>query len=412
LTFSCKGSSNYAASVVEVKRTVKLDNCDNVVGLLVDGYQAIVGKNTSPGDLLVVFPAETQLSAAFVKANNLYRDASLNDDPSVRGYLEQNRRVKALKFRGHRSDALAMPLESIKKAFPTADLSSLLPGTFFDTVDDATLCEKYVVRTSRTATPASNGKGVAKLRSELFFPKHFDTENYFRNRDKIGPEEFIVVTQKLHGTSIRVGKTQVTRPLSWLERLAKRLGVRVKETQIATVVGSRNTVKYEESNITDLWTVVGKEIEDSIPDNIIIYGEVIGWDLNGGPIQGGYTYGVPKGEHELYVYRVVVVTEQGRTFDLSWNAMVEFCAGHGLKTVVEVWSGFHEDFVAEDFLDQNLRESVDAQCVPLCPESVCDEGVVIRAERITPIALKAKSPAFLQHETSALDKGTTDLESL
>ena len=64
------------------------------------------------GDLVLVFTAETQLSDEYTKANNLYRDTTLNADPEKKGYIEANRRVRAIKFRGHRSDALVMPVET------------------------------------------------------------------------------------------------------------------------------------------------------------------------------------------------------------------------------------------------------------------------------------------------------------
>ena len=49
---------------------------------------------------LEVFPAEVQLSGEYARFNNLHRHGNLNADQGQAGYLEDNRRVRALKFRG------------------------------------------------------------------------------------------------------------------------------------------------------------------------------------------------------------------------------------------------------------------------------------------------------------------------
>ena len=109
---------NYAATVIRVKNLVPLANCDNVVGLPLMGMQAIVGKDTKVDDLGILFPTEVQLSEEYLRFNNLYRHTELNADPNAKaGYFEYNGRVKSMKFRGHRSDAFFMPLESLLFAY-------------------------------------------------------------------------------------------------------------------------------------------------------------------------------------------------------------------------------------------------------------------------------------------------------
>ena len=48
--------------------------------------------------------------------------------------------------------------------------------------------------------------------------------------------------------------------------------------------------------------------------------------------------------------------------------------------------------------------------VPLSEDSPCDEGVVIRAEGITPHVAKFKNPRFYEHESVSMDKGEVDIE--
>lgn len=407
MSVELKGNPNYAAQVVRVSMLTTLPELDNLRGLPVGGYQALVSKDTQVGDLLVVFPAECQLSHKFVSANNLYRHANLNADSEQTGYLEDNRRVRAIKMRGHNSNALAMPVSIID---PT-----LTEGDTFDTVDGVELCRKYELKTKNPTGPKTQAK-LWKRVEDKFLPEHIDTENYWRNVHLLAPTDHVMVSQKIHGTSIRLGNTIVKRKLSWLERLAKRFGIRVQETEFDYVFGSRKVIKDPNNSNqnhyydSDIWTTEGLKYAALIPQNVILYGELIGWTANGAPIQENYTYNVPHGEAHLYIYRVAVVTNDGHLYDLSWEGVKEFCTERGLKYVPELWSGEHQDFVAEDWLDWEFSTYYPT-ALPLSKGSPCDEGIVLRREGVLPLALKAKSPVFLGHETKMLDKEVVDIEA-
>ncbi|MEU7570287.1 RNA ligase family protein [Micromonospora sp. NPDC049240] len=407
---------NYAATVVRVRHINQLANCDNVVGVPLLGYQAIVSKDTQEGDLGILFGAETQLSLEYASSNNLHRHENLNVDPSQKGYLEDNRRVKALKFRGHRSDALFMPLSSLE--YLSIDVSQLKEGDTFDQLDGQEICRKYEAKVP-SARGAVAVKSVRKQRvDDLMLPKHFDTANYFRVAGQIKPEDQVVITQKLHGTSVRIGHTLVERKLSWLERAARKLGVKVRETEWAYVYGSRSVIKDPENPFakgefygTDLYTQVGSRLTGLLPKGYVVYGEIVGWvpDTNT-PIQKGYTYRIPEGLAELYIYRVTTVNEDGRQVDLSWPAVKEFCQSVGLQTVPELISDYHlgEDFVS-NLLDTRLA-NIFLNALPT-DGSMVDEGVCLRVEGLTPFVVKAKSPEFLRHESKMLDKGVLDVEA-
>lgn len=423
-------NENYAAVVVEVKALRELENCDNVLGLSVFGLQAIVDKSVKVGDIGLFFPAETQLSDEFARMNNLYRHTDRNDDPNSKGYFEDNRRVKAMKFRGHRSDAFFIPLSSlwgIKGGIDFAD--ALKVGDTFDKVGDVDICKKYVLK-----EPGVNRGPTAKVRRVdlKVFPMHVDTSNYWRNADKIPADAEVIITQKLHGTSGRWGKVPVTQNLTWLEKIARRLGARIDDQKIQLVSGSRMVVKsidgtLEEGKrnfyLDDLWTRWGETLHDLIPDNFIVYGEVIGYTYDGQPIQKNYTYDLLQGQSELYVYRVAVVTEQGRVVDLSWNQVKEFCFETGLKPVPEFARIKHSEFVAEDWIDQDFYEMFTSAWiggakdgydwpVALSDSNTVDEGVCIRYDGPQGVyLLKAKSPIFLGHETAMLDEGAMDVEA-
>lgn len=428
-----ENSTNYAAQVIEVKAITTLANLDNLVGISTGGFQALVPKTTQVGDVLVVFPAESQLSEAFASANNLFRHVEQNADPSApAGYLEDNRRVRAIRLRGERSSALAMDHFHITlpaEVLAAGRVDDIPVGTQFTHINGVEIVRKYELPVKAGSLGKSQQEKAWKRVDSKMLPEHIDTENYFRNSHKIGPDEHITVTQKIHGTSIRLANTIVKRKPTWFERLVQRFGVKVATTEFDTVFGSRKVIKdphnpaQDHFYAYDIWTTEGEKYEHLIPKNVVIYGELIGWTKDGAPIQAGYTYDVPKGEAHLYVYRVAFVSEDGGLYDLSWEGVKEFSRERGLKHVPELWSGLHSEFRAEGWLDKVYSdeylydETVNdgytdprvgykyPQALPLSKPGSVDEGVVVRAEGILPRVFKAKSPVFLEHETKLLDKG-------
>lgn len=410
---------NYAATVVRVRNKVELEGLDNLVALPLMGYQALVSKDTEVGMLGVLFTAESQLSLEFAHENNLHRHGDLNKDESASGYLEDSRRVKAIKLRGHQSNALFMPLESLR--FTGVNVDDLEEGDTFDALNGVRIVKKYYIKEPGTNRKVDrNAIKRFKRVDEKFLPEHFDTENYWRNADAIPASAPIVVTQKLHGTSIRLGNTIVKRKLSWLERLAQKLGVKVAETEYDHVYGSRKVIKDvnnpDQNHFygSDLWSEVGKRYDDLIPENYVVYGELIGYTFDGRPIQKNYTYDLAEGENELYIYRVAIVTNGGLLVDLSWDQVKHFAVDRGLKHVPELWSGEHQDFNADEWVD--LRYADDfaysaVGAVPLSKQNTVDEGVCVRTDiGRAPYILKAKSPVFLNHESKMLDQEAVDME--
>jgi len=253
---------------------------------------------------------------------------------------------------------------------------------------------------------------------DKFLPQHIDTLNYWRNRHLIPEDAFVTVTQKLHGTSIRLANTIVRRKLTRLERLAKWFGAKVAETEFDHVFGSRKVIKDPNNPNqdhwygSDIWTRVGQEYAHLIPQNVVVYAELVGWIDSGKPIQGNYTYRVPQGENRMFVYRVAVVTGDGGLYDLPWEGVKQFCVARGLEYTPELWAGYHSEFIPEFWLDQAYAPHY-AGAIALSDDSPCDEGVVVRWDGGTvPVVLKAKSPVFLGHEEKLLEQEVEDIESI
>jgi len=412
-------NENYAATVVTLKQFVELEGMENLKGTPIFGFQAVVSKDTPEGATGIVFPAETQLSEEYAGWNNLYRHGDRNADEGSKGYLEDNSRVRAVKFRGHRSDCLFMPLESLNyiKGF---DPSKLEEGDTFDRIGDHEICRKYVVKRKNSEARLEKNKEKFIRVDKKFLPEHHVTDNFFRNIDVIPDEREVIITQKLHGTSIRIGNTVVLRKLGLADRLAKLIGAKVATYDYDYVFGSRHVIKDPHNPnqnhfySTDIWTEEGAKLEGSIPQGYLLYGELLGWTKEGAAIQKNYTYTIPHGTCELYIYRVATVNSEGFVCDLSWDQATEFCRDRGLKTVPELWRGKYKDVkenVQKWFCDVKFTELGYQQAIPCDPESPCDEGVCIRVDGIAPYISKAKSPLFLEHETKMLDEEALDLEA-
>lgn len=429
-----KDSSNYAAAVIRVPAPFALPGADRLVGLGIFGYTVITQKDGDihEGDLAVFFPAESQLSEKLAHGANLHRHGDRNADQSAKGYLEDNRRVRALKLRGTISNGLILPVAVVERIFKVP--GELTEGDTFDHINGFEVSRKFRVKepAARDSREKANVKKAFKRVDAALFPVHIETDQYLRNEQLLDDDDILIVTQKLHGTSWRGGRVPVRRQLKWHERLAQKLGVKVAEHDVDVVFGSRQVIKdihnpnQQHFYGVDLWTEFGQIIEDRIPANMIVYGELVGWTADGAPIQKGHTYGVPEGEVQLYVYRVSLITSAGELYDLSWDQVRLFCGEHGFQHVPELWRGFKRDFNVEAFREQDfgamhtrLRPAggepvfVDTP-VPLSPGGTgADEGIAIRVERggRVPLLFKVKNDSHYLYETAQLDAGELDLES-
>ncbi|OYN81738.1 RNA ligase family protein [Mycolicibacterium sphagni] len=422
MSFDIPENVNYAATIVKVPEPLRVVGLDNLVAIPLFGFQSLTQKaDIKAGDLRVLFTAETQLDTEYAAENNLFREATLNRDANETGYLEPNARVKAIRLRKNNSNALLMPLSSL--AYTGYDVSTLQPGDTFDKLNGHTICRKYVVP-GKAVQGLPKGPKIRSRVDQNIFKMHLDTEQLFRNLHHFRDPKFVVVTQKLHGTSWRGGNVPELRDKGRLERFVNKwLKISTPDTHYKHNFGSRRVIKGRPDNNhfydTDLWTEYGKKLDGMIPKNFIVYGELIGWVDERKPIQAGYTYNLKPGACELYVYRVATVNEDGIMADLSWAGVKDFCATLGLKHVPELWSGwvitdadFEHNFVerwSSLYLDTRYTDNHD-NAVPLSDPKSVDEGICVRIEGQIPRVLKAKSPKFFEYETKQLDTNELNME--
>ena len=428
---------NYCAVVVELKSFTELANCDNVKAALIYGNSVIVSKGAKAGDIGLFFPVETQLSKEFLHHNNLNRKAELNGDQTKKGYFDEHGRIKAVKFRGHKSEGFFIPLDSIMFTGITgADFASIKPGMEFDNVAGFTICRKYVPQFNRRTSGSSRQQArKVSLEDSIVdgqFAFHYDTAKLDRNLDKFQPHTIISITEKLHGTSAVFGNLLTKRELSWWEKILKKLGVKIQETKYDYVWSSRRVIKgvgepkenaahYYDS---DVWTDTFNKIKHLIPEGYTIYGEIVGYTKEGSAIQKGYHYGCPEKQHKLYVYRITVTNDRGIVVELSWPQVAEFCERTGLSTVPILYYGFAWDLLEpldghipegslQDWFLATVKETyVDNRMCKYHGGNVPAEGVVVRIDGLRQSeAYKCKNFAFLEMESKLLDSGVADIET-
>lgn len=447
-------NQNYAAIVVEIKTLVPLEKCDNVQGAIIMGNQVVVSKDVKVGDIGLYFPLECALSKEYLSNNNLYRKPELNADPKQKGYFEENGRIRCVRFRGHKSEGLFMPMLSIDFAFKNANSYGFNLGDCFDELNEVPICSKYVVKTNRTPGQPGSKKtrDTKKYESKLVenqFRFHQDTSMLYRNLHRIEPNSLISCTYKLHGTSgissyvlCKQPITKFDRVKEWLWNMSYKIGnlfrdtrysFKINNTKYDYIYSSRKVIKNEELNPNaqhfyneDIWGIAHNEVKDFLQKGMTFYYEIVGFLPNGGSIQKDYDYGCEPTKHAVYIYRITSTNVDGKVIEFSAKQVQDFCKKNGLNAVPELYYGYAKDLFpyvnsdgdniipdenwSEVFLNWIKSKYNEKDCY-MCSNKVVEEGVVIRIENLEFEAYKQKSFAFYQHESKMLDQNIEDIES-
>lgn len=373
------------------------------------GYQVIVGKDVQDGTLGIFFEQGGQLSGEFATTNDLLRRKDEEGNPAG-GYFEPNRRVKAIKMRGARSDGFFAVLPMFD--YTGYDMSQLKEGDQFDELNGHAICNKYFT----PATRRSMRSGRSNNRAETpMFARHIETEAFLRGVNQIPQGAVIYITEKVHGTSFRYGNVlEPYKPLYWKNRFINWLnnligGDPINHEDWVHLNGSRNVILERRGD--DETGFYGKEAfrymatsKITLHKGEVIYGEIVGYTDTGAPIMSPqdtsilkdkkaekmfgkqivYKYGCIPHTWDVYIYRITQVNEDGNVTELSWPQVLGRCKELGLKPVPFIDKGFIYDGRAEWLLSyvdaivngadgQQVRESTVDSTHPM-------EGVVVRYE--------------------------------
>jgi hypothetical protein len=432
----------YNAIVTRLTNVRPHPNADKVQLATCHGNQVVIGLDSLEGHLGVYFPSDGQLSDEFCKANNLYRDAELNARKDEKGGMfDANRRVRAQKFRGETSDGFWVPLHYFGFIMVTGlDVE----GFEFDEWKGVPICNKYVNPNTAKIARENQGKKTRVSRSSVMFKEHFDTGHFGKSIHEFEKGQHIIITEKLHGTSGRIGHVQMTRELGWLEKLVTKFGLAINDKEWAYLNGTRRVVLGESKSANQFHdpTIRDKAMnlfKGNLRKGETVYFEIVGYESTGAAIMPSvdttkmgdkeftkqygksmaYSYGCEPTQSEVYVYRMTFANEDGQSIDYAWNDVVKRCNELGVKTVPHVATITLNELeaITHKFDDRDLREyfSNTVETFGTGP-SILDtrhikEGVCVRIEGgLVNKTFKFKSFEFKVLEGIVKDSGVIDTE--
>lgn len=461
LSISKNANPNYLAKIVEISDFKPHPNADRLKLATVDGCVISTSIDTQPG-IFIYFPLECQINQEYLSKNNLFRDSTLNSDPEKKGFFEENRRVRCIKFRGLASEGLIMPLSSLYNFIDGKDIMAIGDNVInqeFDAVDNILLVKKYIPKCNKLNNSESNSKSrnreqkYEELIVEDQFRFHIDTEQLKRNIDKVNLDDVVQITHKFHGTSGIFCNLLVKRRLPWHQKIMKLFGADVVTTEYKKFCSSRKVIKDPVLNKglqqgyynIDIWNLALDVLKPYLDSGMTIYAEIVGYLPNGTMIQKDYTYGCEykpevyeyskmtpqqmydKNLFKIYIYRITYTNIDGKVFEMSARNLQQYCKEKGLVSVIEDYYG-----TVDQFLDCNGVKSIDLAfsgrdwkdlfiellsnkylekpCI-YNNNTVPAEEIVLRIDKPKFEAYKLKSLAFYSRETALLDKGEIDIET-
>ena len=352
---------SYNAFVVQVTKLRPHSNADRLQIAEFFGNETCVGLDVKIGDLGVYFPCDGQVSKEFAEVNNLVRkkdDAGNN----IGGYMDENRRVTAIRLRGEKSDGIYLPLSCLETF---CNITTLKVGDRINVLNGKEICCKYIppIKSSSGYKREGNKTRKRKIPVAPLFKEHADTEQLAYNLAafKVGDE--IEVSLKMHGTSQRTAHLPVFRGYKrtlW-DKILRREGTPIYEW--GYVSGTRRTILenydggfYGSNTFREQHS---KVFEGKLWKGESVYYEVVGFTGSGSPIMATadnkklndknfvkqygketvFSYGCnPSGQEDapisdIYVYRMTMTNEDGDVVEYTPDFMRYRCEQMGVKTV-------------------------------------------------------------------------------
>jgi hypothetical protein len=361
--------------------------------------------------------------------------------------FDNNRRVRAQRFRGEISDGFWVPLDHFKFA-GTAILVD--EGFEFDELGGIPICSKYINPATARAASQNQGKKTKRAKTSVMFKEHFDTEQFGKNLHVFNDNQVIVITEKVHGTSGRIGHVRVEREITLVEKIAKFFGARVETEEWKYLNGTRRVVleetsgtQYHDPTIRDN---AFKVFNGNLRKGETVFFEIVGFESNGVPIMPPgdtlamkdkeftkkygekmfYSYGCERPNCEIYVYRMTLTNDDGQSVDYSWEDVVSRCTEIGVKVVPHIKTLTFQEIRADLLLADQNNTGVDDRDISskfsemvqnwgsgasLLDSRHIKEGVCVRIEGgLHNRTFKFKSFEFKVLEGIAKDTGVVDAE--
>lgn len=308
---------SHYAFFVEVEAVRAIPGADRIQVSEIMDYDVVTSKATRPGDRGILITEGAQVDRDFALEYSLLRKHP-ETGAKLDGYLEDNRRVRAMRLRGQKSEGIFVPFE-------------------FDDDKLGDPAEGVAVKYETPAQLRVRAQSEAKAKKPQVFPKHYDTAKLrYAALDLLRPGlDRVVVTEKLHGTSGRTASVREETITSfavvwnvlvtwvmWAAALIMRSAERLMIKPVVSytlISGTRNVILDPDAPGEKGMSYrqdVHNALAPIVHDGERWYYEIVGYGDGGVPIMaphGGevYSYGCERdGEglgdrFKVYVYRVV-----------------------------------------------------------------------------------------------------------
>jgi RNA ligase (TIGR02306 family) len=337
--------------VTKITEILPHGNADSLEIVVVNGWQVVIRKDMyKAGDVALYIPMDSVLPLEL-------EEKLFPPDSKIK---LSNSRIRCAKIRGQASFGMLANQSAFD--FPLIegeDLGSKLNILAWEPEEEEGMVD-----------PAK-GAAVGKKKAKIKQLRYIDIANLRNCPFSFKEGEWVYITAKLHGTSVRFGYFPVVAK-NFLHKFFMWLGI-MKNTR--WMVGSRNTEVAD----TSTYGKHACEWRSKLCAGEIVFGEIVG-----PKIQKGYHYGCKNGETAFYAYDVMIDGVY-----LGAGAFKLYCDLRGIPRVPELGT-----FPYKAGLEKALADS--AVCLNGQPVR---EGVVIKTLEGR-VVRKYVSDAFLLNKNT------------
>lgn len=343
--------STLLVEVVKINEINIHPNADRLELATVKGWQVVVQKNLyQSGDKVIYIPIDSILPQEL-------EERIFGPDSKIK--LSKSR-VRTIKIRKAISQGMIIPLDYLP--------SDQGPWDEGDNVMDILGITKF--EPPKNAQASLRGNQVSKKQINPNFNKYTNLEHFKNYPDVFNPDDEVIITEKIHGTSFRCGYVKFE-PNTWLKKQLQILGKWIKTTKLKVlynfatkiapeyewVYGSRNVQLQQRKNSDPIY--YNKNVYAECVDNyhltkILKSNEVIYGEIYGDGIQKHYTYGCKENERRLVIYDIKVNNQW-----LSYDESIKFCKDRGLPYVPILYQGlYNKDKLVELTSGKSILNSI------------------------------------------------------
>ena len=367
--------SEFAVSALCLDNVIEHPNAERLELAIVGGYQSCVPKGKFiKGQLVIYIPEAAVLPDELMEVEGL---VGLLKGP-------KKNRVKAIKLRGILSQGIVIDAEPY---LPYEVYMGVMESGNADDISD--MSEKLGITKYEPHIPNHMG-GSAKQGAMFGWTKGYDFENIKKHPNMLRDDDYVFLTEKLHGTYIQIGWCRDLEPSEdrfgdgrvfvTSKGLAKRGVVIVNDP------ANETNLYVKAAQVNGLFDKIVKLAENVEADRIYIMGEVFGCvqDLH---------YGMKDGEVQMNIFDCYGQDEDGKGEYAPTEVLSDIADSLGVKMVPIIAQGEWGDI-------QPRLEEYTRGMSTFDPKQI-REGVVIRTrdERIDPrygrVIVKSVSEDYL-----------------